>query len=116
MCFRRVEYVEILHSCAQRLTTLSLIGFIGPTKELGSIFKGICRQLEANQKVIVTEDRRRSNTQITSVCCFNIPTSVSLQTEKLYFCNISTKASLTITRARRIPRQLRGPIPNGRYV
>lgn len=116
MCFRRVEYVLILHSCAQRLTTLSLIGFIGPTKDLGSIFKGICRRLETNRKVIVTEDCRRSNTQTTSVCRFNIPTSVSLQTQKLYFCNISTKASLTITRARRIPRQLRGPIPNGRYV
>lgn len=27
--------------CAQRLATLSLIGLIGPTKVLGSIFKGI---------------------------------------------------------------------------
>lgn len=115
MCLRRVEYFLILHSCTQRFTTLSLIGFIGPTKVLGSIFKGICRQLETNQKVVVTEDCG-STPQITSVCRFNIPTSVSLQTQKLYFCNISTKASLTITRARRIPRQLRGPIPNGRYV
>lgn len=67
MCFRRVECVLILHSCAQRLTTLSLIGFIGPTKELGSIFKGICRQLETNQKVFATEDCRKSNTEIVSM-------------------------------------------------
>lgn len=44
----------------------------------------------------------------------NILTSVSSQTKKLHFCRTSTRASLTITRAIRIPRQFRGPIPNGR--
>lgn len=98
----------------QRIASFSLMGFSGPTKPAGSIFKGIWEMDKCYIRhfllVIIIQHHPY---KLFIVSDPNI-TSVSSQTWKLYLCRTSTRATFTNTCANRIPRQLRGPIPNGR--
>lgn len=113
-CFQLSMSAEL----RERFCSFSLIGCRGPIRPSGSILRGILGNKEKSQVgpfvFFCSMYFDISHCIFLKVNYFCNNTSVSSQTRKLQFCKTFTKASLIITRANRIPRQFRGPIPNGR--